>query len=321
MQASRSGRLPAGRLIAAAIVAAVLLIVVGSIKQDNGGGGDFVDDMGDPIRLESDPMRIITLTPALTEMVFALDRGDRIVGCDQVSDYPEGADNITRVSSWQGVDLEKVVSVQPDLVLLDKTLDYSDSNFEALKGVGLTVYRIYPRTAADVLKNIGEIGALLGAEEEARTLLSDLGGRMGQVTDRTSSLEGEERPVILHIAFYDGSSDPWVSTDSTFSGDLIRISGGKNAVHDGKGIMVQVSIEKLIDADPDIILTSQSSKWPSTAREEIMGDPRWKDISAVKEGRVHDIESDWVDRTGPRCINGLEAINLRVMELLEGESG
>ncbi len=306
----------------AAVVSLLLSTVVLSVMgagclKETEEGIDYKDDMGETITLRSEPMRIVTLSPALAEIVFLLGRGEKVCGRDSACNYPAEVEDVLVVNTWQGPDLERLTNLEPDLVLMDRTLDLSGETYNGIKGLGLPVYRVYPRSVADVFENIEDIGSLLGASDEAGKVVKELKARTYAIIDETSAIDASKRPVVLHVVYYDGTSDPWTATGSTFSGDLIEMAGGRNAISDTGGMYVQVPVERLISSDPDIIVTSQSSSWPTISRTTILSDPSWKDISAVKEGRVYDVEGDWMDRPGPRCVDGSE----RVHELIKNVTG
>ena len=289
-------------------MALLVPIIIGAISGciDDGTRGDleFTDDMGDTIYLDGTPERVITLSPALTELVFAIGGGDLVVACDETSDHPAEVEGLQRVFSWDGMDMEAIIAAEPDIIFMDWTLDVTGDDHKALTDIGLNVYRIYPTSMEGILRNIIEIGDILDLESGARVLSDDIEIRLNAVEEAATSIV--DRPGVLHISYYDGSSDPWVLTDSTFSGGMIDKAGGRCVISDGSGKGITVSIEAIIVADPDIIFTSQSSSWPTESRNLILSDERLQDIGAVKNGAVYDVEGDLVDRTGPRMIDGLE---------------
>jgi iron complex transport system substrate-binding protein len=304
-------------MIALASIALMACAIPGCLEDRSSGDRIFIDDMGGTLKLNATPMRIVSLTPALTEIVFLLGCGDRLVGIDSDSNYPPEASSIEKVSDWQDIFKEKIVSIDPDLILLDKTLDNSEKRYDQLMDLGLPVYRIYPKDLDTLLRDIGEIGKILDVEDKGVDVVGSLRDRIANTSSQASSDKGPE-PSILHIVYYDGTSDPWVMTSSTFSGDLVKIAGGKNAIDDPTGMSVQVSVEMIISADPDIIICSQSAIWPTPTMEEITSDPSLKDVSAVKGGFVREVDGDLIERTGPRLVNGLETIRAIVAEYHTG---
>lgn len=305
-------------------LAVVITILFSSLTPgclDDGpeGSREFVDDMGGIVRMDGVPSSMMTLTPALTEIVFLLGLEDRLVGCDSGSNYPPEADLIEKVSSWSGLNSERIVELGPDLIFMDNTLDASGSRYSELTGLGLTVYRIYPKTMEDILENIEAIAGIMGFKSKGEEVASSLRQRIRSVEGQASADPAGKAPSVLHVVYYDGTDDPWVMTDSTFSGDLIDKAGGLPSIRSGQGLSVQVSLERIIDADPDIIICSQSSLWPTQTRELLMNDTRLSGIAAVSGERISNLDADIIDRTGPRLIVGLEAIRALIEEFHKGD--
>ncbi|MGA1822156.1 MAG: ABC transporter substrate-binding protein [Thermoplasmatota archaeon] len=290
------------------------ILISGCVENVGGGTEEFVDDMGDTVMIVENPQRIITLTPGLTEMMFYLGLGDRVVGCDSGSDYPPEVSKIERVHTYLGPDSEKIVSLSPDLILMDKGLDLFNYTYDALSSLNLPVYRIYPRSIDDMLEIMLDLGEIMGVPEAAREKVSLLEARIDAVEVSAASLPKDDAPEILHVNYYSTDSDPWVMTGSTISGDLIRKAGGKCAIDDSSGMAVQISVEVIVDDNPDIILTSQSAAWPTESRDLILSENKFSDLDAVKNGLVRDISGDIVDRGGPRMVEGLEEIHRIILE-------
>ncbi len=284
-------------------------IMAGCIESNEGNDTrTFTDQTGNQLKVQGIPERIVTLTPALTEIVVELGAGNLLVGGDSVSAGEFSDLSMETVSTWEGLDSEKLIAADPDLVIMDKTLDITEVNYNTIIGLSIPVYRAYPLDLDLVMDLIENIGIVLDMEEKAANIKDEMKGRMDLVMDNVSKISTENRPEVLYVTYYDGTSDPWVGSSSTFSGNLIEMAGGKNSIDHSAGVVVQVSIETIIDNDPDVIITSQSTTWPTPSRSTILDEDTWKDISAVENGRVIDIDGDLIDRTGPHLIEGLEAI-------------
>lgn len=296
---------------------AILASMSGCLESEEVGGHEYVDDLGNTISLNGTPEKVITLTPGLTEMVYYVEAGDKIVGCDSSSNHPDETQDIEKVSSWQGLDTEKILSLSPDLVLMDKNLDASGEKYDELKGIGLTVYMIYPKSINETMEVLRDLSRIMGTEEDSEEKIRSLEGRVDAVGESASGIDEEDRPLVLHVTYYEKGSDPWVMTDSTFSGDLIETAGGIPSVEDPKGLAIQISVERMLELDPDMILTSQSSLWPTTSREDILSDEAMEGLSAAENRRVYDVEGDWMDRTGPRMVDGLEAVQGHINDFVE----
>ncbi|MBN1539687.1 MAG: ABC transporter substrate-binding protein [Candidatus Thermoplasmatota archaeon] len=294
------------------------VLASGCLYDEEGRSIKYYDPLGGEVVLDEAPRRIVTLSPALTETVFALDAGDLLVATDEASNYPSEVEGLPDVFSYLGLNLEALISEDPDLVIMDKTLDISEEAYHSIKDVGIPVYRIYPTGIEDVLEALIGIGKIIDREDEADELVQDIEDRSAAVRTTVSGWNENERPKVLLVSYYDGTSDPWVSTDTTMAGGLIETAGGINAVSDDKGIVVQVPVETIVGADPDIIICTQSTSWPTPSREVILSDGGWEDIEAVLSGSVYDIDGDIVDRTGPRLIQGLEEVHSRIYGYIEG---
>lgn len=248
--------------------------------------------------------KIISLASSITEILFSLDIGDKIVGRDSGSNYPSEITDVEVVSTYEGLDIEKILEKEPDIILMDKTLDKSETNYHQMTDFGLRVFRLFPNKLQDVLDNIELIGKVTGTESKADKLVSELDKRISDVKIR--SVDISIKPKVLHVIFYDGSNSPWVATTSTFSGNLLKIAGGDVIVDDDQGYSIQITIEQLIVYDPEIIFTSQDETWPTPSRESILNDDALSGINAVKNKKVFDVNADVVDRPGPRIVDGLE---------------
>lgn len=285
-------------------------ILAGCIESNEGDGERTITDQtGNQLKVRGIPERIVTLTPALTEIVVELGAGNLLVGGDSVSAGEFSDLSLETVSTWEGLDSEKLIALDPDLVIMDKTLDITEVNYNTIIGLSVPAFRAFPRDLDSVMDLIEDIGKILDLEEKAANITENMNERMGTVMERISNISMDDRPNVLYVTYYDGTSDPWVGSSSTFSGNLIQMAGGKNSIDNNVGVVVQVSIETIIDSDPDVIITSQSTTWPTPSRSTILDEDTWRDISAVVNGRVIDIDGDLIDRTGPYLIEGLEAIH------------
>jgi iron complex transport system substrate-binding protein len=264
----------------------------------------ITDDLGTKVKIPKKLDKIISLAPSITEILFSLELGGRIIGRDSASNHPEEAQNIDIVSTYEGVDIETILVKDPDIIFMDKSLDASEINYNLLQSYGFNVFRLYPKKLDHVIENIELLGRATDTKTTANALADALATRIETVKTRDSS-----EPTVLHVIYFDGSSSPWVATSSTFSGDLIQIAGGKPAIIDESGLAIQITVEEVIDLDPDIIFTSQDQTWPTPSRDAIMSDDIFEDLNAVNNDMVIDVNADLVDRPGPRLVDGLELIS------------
>jgi len=260
----------------------------------------YTDEMGRSVTIPSHPKRIVSLAPSITEILFAVGLGDRTVGVTTFSDYPEAAASKPKVGSFVNVSLEKVASLNPDLVIAT-----ADGNKKEIVGqleqIGLPVYVINPGSLEQLLETIVKIGTVTGNETEARGVVLGLRKRIGRVASLT---QGLKRPrVFLQVGV-----NPVVTVGkNTLYNRLIEMAGGVNIYGEVTTRYPRCGVEEIIAAKPDIIIVSTMKRGGnfSRIRKRWM---RWKNIPAVENNRIHIIDSDLIDHSSPRIVEGLEEL-------------
>jgi iron complex transport system substrate-binding protein len=237
-------------------------------------------------------------------MVYALGAGQTLVGVTTVCNYPEAAQKLPEVGGMEdgGVDLEKVLSLKPDLVVAIGL--YQGATVEALRRLGLRVEVVPSQTVEDVFAAADRLGTLLGRQAEAKRLTTDIGRRIERVRKATSALPKERRPRV----FYQVWDQPLMTaTRDTLIGRLIELGGGVNVFGDLSGRYVQVSPEAVLKRDPQVILapTTHSSR---VDPKNLAKRPGLAGVTAVRTGRVHVLDGDLVSRAGPRVAEALELV-------------
>jgi len=258
------------------------------------------DSMGTEVRLDKDPVRIIPLAPSLTEILYYLGLGDRVVGVPSFSYYPPEAKEKPGIGSYTNVNIEKIISLSPNLVIGTKDGN-SKEDAELLREAGIPVYIVNPRNVREAISTIGEIGDICGVTEKARQLVNGLNKRLDVVQRLAAS--GNKPLVFLQI-----NLKPIMTVNkNTFHNDLIRLAGGINMTADEPITYPRISIEEVIRKKPDIILISSMERGGEfeEAKKEWM---KWTSIPAVKNNRVYLIDSDLIHRPSQRIIDGLETM-------------
>jgi iron complex transport system substrate-binding protein len=254
--------------------------------------GTFVDDLGRQVTIERIPQRIVSLAPSNTEILFALGLGDKVVGVTDWCDYPPEALEKEKVGSYDTPDIEKIVALNPDLVLVayGTTMDVINN----LVGLGLTVFGIKSTDLDDVLNDIRTVGNITGKKAEADALTSEMESRIQAVTDQTEGLE--ERPRVFYIVWHDPL---WTAGSETFIHELIEKAGGVNICQNITGYTT-ISIEEIVARNPEVIITSEFSfEW---AQNETL----LQGTNASQTERIYTGDDDLVQRPGPRLVEGLE---------------
>ncbi|MFC2123099.1 ABC transporter substrate-binding protein, partial [Bacteroidota bacterium] len=180
-----------------------------------------VDDLGREVTIKKLPQRIISLAPSNTEILFALGLGDRVVGVTQYCNYPEAAKTKPRVAGYSTPSLEKVIALEPDLILADAI--HEKTVLPTLEKHKLTVIVMAAKSIDTVLDDITLVGKVTGKSRAASQLVDGLDARISAVTAKTQSLPLEERPRILHILWH---NPIWSMGSETFIDDLLQKAGG-----------------------------------------------------------------------------------------------
>lgn len=257
------------------------------------------DDLGREVTIEDIPSRIISMTPNTTEILFALNLEQQIVGVTDFCNYPEAA---LKKDSIGGIDagLEPVLALEPDLVV--STTMNTKEVIERLMALGYTVIVLDTKRFEEIFPAIALIGEATGQKQEAQSLLEELKSRKEALEERLK--EAQETPLV----FYEVWDDPFMSVNkNTFVGQLITMAGGENLTHDAPSEYPIVSLETIIDRDPNVyILPTGHGLIQST--ENITSRTGFKLIDAVKNNRIFFVDQDIILRPGPRIIDGLEKL-------------
>ncbi len=263
-----------------------------------------IDDLGREVTIKAAPMRIISLAPSNTEILFALGLGDRVIGVTDFCDYPPEAVEKEKVGGPSGtsINIEKIIALQPDLILAEEVNGKDVIN--TLEGLGLTIFAIKSTDLDDLLDDIRTVGEITDKEAEANELTDQMTSKIRAVTSKTTWLLPSEKPRVLHILWHDPI---YTSGQDTFINDLIEKAGGVNIFGDLEG-WPAVDIEALIARDPEVIIVTAMGGTGSTTWDWVNTEPRLKDVSARKNGRIYYIDSNWLERPGPRIVLGLEAM-------------
>jgi iron complex transport system substrate-binding protein len=262
------------------------------------------DDLGRTITLEKAPERIVSLAPSNTEILFDLGLGDRVVGNTIYDNYPAAAVDKPHVGGYSDIDIEKVVSLAPDLILAEDI--HKMEVIPALEKLGFKVYALVPHDLAEITASVTTIGALTGTSAKAKTVAEGMQSRIRAITDKTDSLSGAQRPSAMYVIW----QDPLMSVgNDTPIYEMIAKAGGRSIVQDQTGFPT-LSLESVIAADPQVVICNvdMSFEGGDAPLVFIKTEPRLKTISAVVNGKVYGINADLTNRPVPRIVDGLEWI-------------
>ena len=260
----------------------------------------FIDEVGREVIFPHPPKRIVSLAPNITEILFSLGLDEEIVGVSIHCNFPEKAKSKVRVGSYISLDFEKITFLKPDLVIATGAGNTREM-VDRLEKLGFPTYVIFPKNFNDVLKSIDHLGQVAGREKEAMGIIQGMKQRSQRVIELT---QGLSRPkVFLQI----GEAPIVTVGKGSFADDLIYLAGGENIAGKEKEMYPRLGMEEILKRSPEVILVSSMD--PKGDYQKILNEwSRWKMIPAVKNGRVHLIDSDLIDRPSPRIIDGLEEI-------------
>jgi len=256
------------------------------------------------VTLEDIPQRIVSISPACTEILFALGLGDEVVGVTEYCDYPQEALEKAKIGTFTSPNLEAILAQDPDLVLATGGVQLE--LLDQMEETGLAVYAVNPMTFDQTVASILEIGELTGAERQAEDIAADMNARAVDIASRLNELEAEgiERPRVFYEIFYE--NNVWTAGSDSVISDLIGLAGGENIGDADTSDYYEFSVESLIAENPQVYLVGSGSMFDPG---DITGRSGWERIDAVREGRVYVIDENLVYRSGPRLIEGLEAIH------------
>ncbi len=289
---------------------ALLLIIVTIIAatvactgtQSGQGTITLTDDAGRQVRLDSVPTRIVSHVPSITETLFALGLGDKLVADDDYSDYPEAAKTKPKIGGYFTPNVEEIVAMKPDLVLTDGEVPDLITKLDSL---GIPIVVINPKDINGILTDIELLGNITGTQKEAKELTSEMKNRINAVVNAVS---GAPHPSVFYVFDATDTTKPWTAGPGSFVDSLINMAGGTNVAASASGPWIQFNMEELVNANPDIILVDSSHGTAAISPAQLEGLPGWQDLKAVKENHVYTIDGDLVNRSGPRIVQGLEEI-------------
>lgn len=277
----------------------IVLILAACTPVEPIASGDMVDDLGRSVNIEKVPQRIISLAPSNTEILFALGLVDRVVGVMEQCNYPPEVSEKESVGGYATPDIEKIIALQPDLILASSI--HEKEIIPALAEQGLIVFALEPENLDGILEDIRIVGEITGRGKEASVLVAQVESRIKAITDKTRELE--ERPKVFYITWHEPL---WSVGSGTIIHELIEKAGGENIFQDIAGHKV-VDLERVILRNPEVIIActghgEAKNKLYEWAKEE----PRLMITEAYKNDRIYQVDADLVSRAGPRVVDALE---------------
>jgi len=260
------------------------------------------DMLGRPIEIPDRPLRLVSLAPSITETVYALGRGEWLVGVTAVCDYPPPARALPKVGGIAAPNLEQIVRLQPDVVFATAEGNSRDL-LDQLERVGLATFALRPESYAGVIESILAVGRALAADQPARRVVDELERSVRLVRELVS---GQSRPRVLYLIW----ADPLIAAGATtYLDDLLELAGGRNIVWERTGSYPRLNWEQVVGRAPEVILLAdhrEDSERAATGSGDMPPDwQSWRAIPAIRTGRVLAVPSNTILRPGPRLGEGL----------------
>ena len=254
----------------------------------------MTDDLGRGVKIPAKVERAISLAPNLTEIVFAIGAGDKLVGVTSFCDYPAEARSIQKVSDTLTPNIENIIALKPQVVFVS-TASQLESFMQTLDEQNIAVFVTGPDGLDGIYKSIIDVGSILGMETNAQEIVTGLKKRVNFV--EYAAAEMERPKVFVQIdknALYTIGKESFIT-------DIIRRAGGVSATADVGTAYPKLSKETALALRPDVIILSASDG--NREPNEV-----FKNSPAVKNGKVFSVDADLLSRPGPRIIDGLEQI-------------
>lgn len=290
-----SAAMPAPRLL---LVLLLLLTACADPAPPPSGAQTVTDDLDRTVRIAQPVRRVLSLAPNLTELLFAAGAGDRLIAASQADTYPPGLDTLPQFSSFP-LDVERVVALQPDLVLGHAAIN-DPATSRALDVAGIPLYFFSFETLGDVPRTLRTLGGLLGTEATANAAADSIEAQLERLAARTA--DGGRPRVLLLIS----DETLYAFGGASYTQELIRIAGGESITASFEGEGVTLSEEFVLEAQPEVIVGAFGPDYDP--RRLVERHPAFRALPAVRNGRVYGIDPDLIERPGPRIVEGAEAL-------------
>jgi iron complex transport system substrate-binding protein len=253
-----------------------------------------IDSQGTETILEKAPETVVSLAPNITEIIFAVGEGSKLVARTDWCNYPEESANVASVGNIDQPDVEAIIALAPDVVILTE-MTMQELALQ-IKDAGIPIIVVDEEDSFDgAYACIEIVGKVLGADEKAAEVVADMTARIEVVKTKVS---GAVKKTVYYVMGY-GEYGDYTAAKGTFISEMIAAAGGINVADDTEGWTY--SVEKLVEHNPDLLLLSMWA--PADGLKEATG---YKDLTAVKEGRLVTLDDDTLQRLGPRLADAFE---------------
>lgn len=255
------------------------------------------DSNGNEVVIDKEPKKIVSVAPNITELIYALGKGDELVGRTDYCDYPEAAKKVQSIGSLTDPNVEKIIELKPDVVIA--STHFKEDVAKKLQGLGIKVVVLYDSMDLNGAYNsINTLGKIINTQSKADELISSMKKRIADINEK---VKDKKAPKVYYVVGF-GKDGDYTATGDTFIAQMINMAGGDNIAKDASGW--KFSLEKIIENDPEYIVISKNYGM----KKQFEATPGYKDLSAVKNNKVIEIDDNLLNRQGPRIADGVEAL-------------
>jgi iron complex transport system substrate-binding protein len=295
------------RRITALLLALLLAVGIagcgGKTTEKESGSISVTDMTGREVTLEEPADKIVALTAADCEILYAIGAGDTLVGRGEYCDYPAEVADVPAVESGSETNIEQIIALGPDLVLIS-TMAQTSEHIESLEAAGIKVVASESADIDGVFEAIGLIGAITGKDDAAAGVIASMRNTFDELSEKVP--EGGGGTIYFEVSPLEYGL--WAAGSGTFMEELADILGLENIFADTEG-WAQVSEEQVINRDPDyIVTTTMSFEGAPDPVEEIKTRAGWENITAVTNGSIINDSSSMMVRPGPRLADAARAL-------------
>lgn len=255
------------------------------------------DSKGKDVVIESEPKKIISVAPSVTELIYALGKGDELLGRTDYCDYPEEAKAVQSIGSLTDPNIEKIIELKPDIVIA--STHFKDDVAKKLEDLGIKIVVLKDSKSIDgAYESINTLGEILNAQDKAQEVVDSNKKKIEVIKEKVKNAERKKAYYVVGF----GKTGDYTATGDTFIAEMLNIAGGKNIAQDATGW--KYSLEKIIENDPEYIIISKNF----VLKDQFIATNGYKELSAVKNNKVFEIDDNLVNRQGPRIADGVEAL-------------
>jgi iron complex transport system substrate-binding protein len=260
------------------------------------------DATGESFTFDKAPAKIVSVSPAETESLFALGLDEQIVGVSDYDDYPEAATAKPKMGGISKPNEESIIAAEADIVFTG--ISMSEDAVKKLRDLGITIFKTNPKSVDDVMTNIETFGKITDHQEKAQEIITQMKQDVADVTEAVKAVKPEEKKKV-YVEFSPG----WTVGKGEFMDELITLAGGTNIASDKEG-WYEINEENVIASNPDVILYADDviDENSKTLDQIIKARSGWDQITAVKNDAVIGLDANLLSRPGPRVTQGLKEV-------------